>query len=69
MVALAKFVRTPSAVRPPSRAEAVHSLIDTRHEVLLLYGISAPRARRRPTPWLWSGALLLSFVVALLIFA
>ena len=70
LVAIAKFVTAAITGSSAMLAEAVHSLIDTVDEVLLLYGLR--QARRRPDrdfPFGYGREIYFwSFVVAMLIF-
>jgi cation diffusion facilitator family transporter len=71
LVALTKFVAGAWTGGSAMTAEAVHSLVDTGNQLLLLYGLR--RAKQQPTPErpLGHGRELYfwSFIVALLIFS
>jgi cation diffusion facilitator family transporter len=71
MVAVCKFVAAAWTGSAAMLAEAIHSLVDTGNEVLLLYGLR--RARTAPTaerPFGFGREVYFwSFIVALLIFA
>jgi len=71
LVAAAKFAAAAVSGSAAMLSEAVHSLVDTVNELLLLYGIRALLAAGRPRAphGLWPRTLFWSFVVALLIFA
>ena len=71
LVAITKFVAGAWTGGSAMIAEAVHSLVDTGNQILLLYGLR--RAQQRPSPERPLGhgreVYFWSFIVALLIFS